>query len=150
MKAIRHWSVVGCLTATLGACVSVPAERHYPLPEPAPLPQRGPQSMPAPGPAPLPTPSPLPPARPAAVQSLLDAARADLSGGALAAASAKLERALRLSPRDGWLWHELAQVRLAEGDPTQARALAARSNALAGNDQTLRTRNARLLDLATP
>ncbi len=93
----------------------------------------------------MPAPAPLPPQRPAAVQALLDEARAALDRGDLAGATGRLERGLRLSPRDGWLWHELARVRLAEGDTAQARTLIARSQALAGSDALLRERNEALL-----
>lgn len=140
--------ILGGLILAVTACTAPPPRPSAPPPGPAPLPAPAPQPAPLPMPAPVPAPAPLPPPRPAAVQSLLDGARADLASAAPAAASAKLERALRLSPRDGWLWHELARVRLAEGDRTQARAFAMRSDSLAGQDQTLRASNARLLERA--
>lgn len=140
--------VLGGLVLAMAACTTPPPRRPAPSPAPAPFPAPAPQPAPLPTPAPVPAPAPLPPPRPAAVQSLLDGARADLASEALAAASAKLERAVRLSPRDGWLWHELARVRLAEGDRAQARALAMRSDSLAGPDQSLRASNARLLERA--
>ncbi len=61
-------------------------------------------------------------------------------------AAASLERALTISPQSAELWHQLARVRLAAGESDQAAQLAAKSNALAGNDPELRARNQDILD----
>ena len=105
-------------------------------------------------PAPVPVPGEVPvPAAPAraenvAIAGLMQSARADSAAGRLANAAASLERALRIEPRNPRLWHELARVRLMEGDYAQAESVAARSNAWAGSDQGLRAANQRLIEEA--
>jgi len=90
------------------------------------------------------------PARPetAAVASLMDTARAQASAGRLANAAATLERALRIEPKNPRLWHQLAQVRLRQGDYAQAESLAARSNTWAADDAELKAANQRVIEEA--
>jgi predicted Zn-dependent protease len=64
------------------------------------------------------------------------------------AAGASLERALRIEPRNPVLWQELARVRLDQGQYRQAENLAAKSNALAGDDKRLRPENWRIIGQA--
>lgn len=52
-----------------------------------------------------------------------------------------LERALRLEPGDAVLWSRLAELRLRQSDYADAESLAAKSNALAGEQRLLRYRN---------
>ena len=56
-------------------------------------------------------------------------------------AAASLERALRISPQSAYLWNRLARVRLEQGLYSQAQNLAARSNALAGEEASLKRDN---------
>lgn len=66
-------------------------------------------------------------------------------------AAASLERALRINPRQPTLWHNLAGVRLTQGDWIRAANLATNSNTHAGNDPQyyqLRIRNWMLITLA--
>jgi cytochrome c-type biogenesis protein CcmH/NrfG len=63
-------------------------------------------------------------------------------------AAATLERALRIEPRNPRLWHELAKVRLRQGDGAQAANLAARSNSFAGSDSQLRAANQAIIEQA--
>lgn len=91
---------------------------------------------------------PPPPSRNAAVVALLDQAQASLSAGQLEASDASLERALRIEPRNPVLWQELARVRLEQGQYRQAENLAAKSNALARNDQRLQAENWRIIGQA--
>ena len=103
---------------------------------------------PAPEPAPTEAPAPPPPltARESiAVAGLMESARAETAAGNLASAAASLERALRIEPRNPRLWHELARVRLKQGQYAQAESVAARSNSWAGEDRTLRAENWRLI-----
>ena len=109
----------------------------------------------APEPAPeLPAPeAPPPEALPerqesVAVAGLMKSARSDSAAGRLSTAAASLERALRIEPRNPRLWHELARVRLKQGEYAQAESMAARSNAWAGNDSALRAENQRLIEQA--
>src|SRR5216110_831584 len=100
-----------------------------------------------PGSYPAPGPLPEPAARTEnlAIAGLLDGARADSAAGRLANAAASLERALRIEPRNPRLWHELARVRLKQGDYAQAESTAARSNSWSGSDNALRAENWRLI-----
>ena len=103
---------------------------------------------------PLPAPEiegvPPPPVRSEslAIAGLIDSARADQSAGRLANAAASLERALRIEPKNPRLWHELARVRLRQGDYAQAESTALRSNSWAGDDREMRAANQRLIDEA--
>jgi len=80
-----------------------------------------------------------------AVAGLMETARADAGAGRHANAAATLERALRIEPRNARLWHELARVRLMQGEYEQAESIAARSNSWAGSDGALRADNWRLI-----
>lgn len=61
-------------------------------------------------------------------------------------AAAFLERALRIEPRNGFLWHRLARVRMYQGQYSLAENLIQKSNALAGDDQDLLQKNQQLLE----
>ena len=80
-----------------------------------------------------------------AVIALLDRARLDMGAGQREAAGASLERALRIEPRNAWLWHELAQLRLTQGQYTQAISLAQKSNSFAGRERRLQALNWRVI-----
>jgi len=80
-----------------------------------------------------------------AVIALLDRARLDTGAGQREAAGASLERALRIEPRNAWLWHELAQLRLAQGQYGQAISLAQKSSSFAGRERRLRALNWRVI-----
>ena len=77
--------------------------------------------------------------------ALLDRARLDNGSGQREAAGASLERALRIEPRNAWLWHELAQLRHAQGQYAQAISLAQKSNSFAGSDRRLQAWNWRVI-----
>ncbi len=57
------------------------------------------------------------------------------------AASATLERALRIEPRNALLWHRLATIRLQQGKAPQAEQLALKSIALSAGKRDLQARN---------
>jgi len=80
-----------------------------------------------------------------AVIALVGRARLDAGAGRREAAGASLERALRIEPRNAWLWHELAQVRQGQGQYAQAIALARKSISLAGGDHRLQAFNWRVI-----
>ncbi|MGE0081144.1 MAG: tetratricopeptide repeat protein [Thiohalomonadaceae bacterium] len=86
-------------------------------------------------------PEPPPASHNTAVLALLDTAHADLENGRFAAATAALERALRIEPRNPVLWQELARAHLREGNYTQAENFAARSNSWAGGNRALLASN---------
>ena len=83
-----------------------------------------------------------------AIAGLMESARSDVAAGRLLQAAASLERALRIEPRNPRLWHELAKVRLRQGDAGQAANLAARSNTFAGSDSALRGANQSIIEQA--
>lgn len=70
------------------------------------------------------------------------------NSGELEIAAAKLERALRIEPRNPLLWHYLAALRLRQGQATLAVNLAQKSNAYAKQDTDLLARNQRIIDQA--
>jgi len=80
-----------------------------------------------------------------AVTTLVAQARVDFDAARYPSASAQLERALRIEPRNPWLWHELAQVRFRQGDYVQTEGLAARSNGYARDQRRLQQANWRLI-----
>ena len=125
------------LAAFLAGCATAPA----PAPAPAPEPDLPPVQIPEPASGPAPAPR----TENVAIAGLMDTARADAAAGRLANAAATLERALRIEPRNPRLWHELARVRLKQGQYAQAESVAARSNSWAGSDNALRAENWRLI-----
>lgn len=121
-----------------------PAEPAVAMVPPAPVP------TPAPAPAPRPVqsapPADLPPAEITregnqAVAALLENADKYVKSNQLDKAGAALERALRVEPRNAGIWHDLAQIRLHQGQYQQAESLASKSNNLASGDRTLQSRN---------
>jgi Tfp pilus assembly protein PilF len=92
--------------------------------------------------------SPPPASSNPAVLSLLAQADTQASDGQLPSASASLERALRIEPRNPALWQALARVRFEEGKYQQAENLAAKSNTLAGDHRHLWAENWRIIGQA--
>jgi predicted Zn-dependent protease len=76
-----------------------------------------------------------------AVEALAARAEQQRQTGDYGGAAATLERALRIEPQQAYLWNRLARVRLEQGQGSQASNLAARSNALAGNQSKLKQNN---------
>lgn len=76
-----------------------------------------------------------------AVIALLDEAEVHTMAGRDEQASASLERALRIEPKNAQLWYRLALVRLRQGQWSQALALANKSIALSGRDHRLQADN---------
>ncbi|QHS09638.1 tetratricopeptide repeat protein [Sinimarinibacterium sp. NLF-5-8] len=66
----------------------------------------------------------------AAVTSLMKQARAALDAAQPDQAAASLERALRIEPRNYFVWAMLGQTYLAQGNAAQAESVAAKANAL--------------------
>jgi tetratricopeptide (TPR) repeat protein len=83
-----------------------------------------------------------------AVIALLDRAQLDSAAGKREAAGASLERALRIEPRNAWLWNELARLRLAQGQYAQAISLARKSVSFAGGERELLAANWRVIGKA--
>ncbi len=99
-----------------------------------------------------PTPNPIThaaePAAGPAPMVLLSRAQALAHAGQSEEAAATLERAIRIEPRNPWLWHRLAVLRLQEGEHSLALELAKRSNVLARGDRRLLTGNRLLIGKA--
>ena len=118
-----------------------------PVTRPAPLPPFEAETLPKPTvSAPVKAPAV---AHVEAGQLLLASARKQLASGDTSRAAATLERALRMAPNDPYLWHELAQVRLAAGQWQQAIELANKSRLLAAGNQPLRNKNSELIATAS-
>ena len=69
-----------------------------------------------------------------AVLALLETAERELGAGRPEQASALLERALRIEPRNPTAWHYLGLANLELGNTTQADAMAAKSRSLVAGD----------------
>jgi len=106
------------------------------------------EQAPSPPAEPLPLPETPLARETVAIAGLMESARGDAAAGRLVQAAGTLERALRIEPRNPRLWHELAKVRLRQGDEAQAANLAARSNSLAGSDSALRAANQAIIEQA--
>ena len=83
-----------------------------------------------------------------AVMALLDDTDLRISRGDPEAAAVSVERALRLEPKNPWLWHRLAVLKLEQGQWRQAVALAQKSNSLSAGRPALRRANAALVKRA--
>jgi cytochrome c-type biogenesis protein CcmH/NrfG len=86
-----------------------------------------------------------PPSDNTAVIALLNKAENQSAAGRMDEAIENLERALRIEPRNPVPWHELARVRLEQGQYRQAESMAAKSNMLAGTDRYLKAENWRII-----
>lgn len=130
--------------------VAPPPDRGEPAAE-APAPRAGPDAgEPAAEPAPAPPEKEAPPRTAAeasgpAVIALLGRADEQAAAGKLDLAAATVERALNLEPRNPFLYHRLAALRLAQDQPGQTEALARKSNSLAGDNPYVQARNWELI-----
>nr|WP_196800591.1 tetratricopeptide repeat protein [Thioalkalivibrio sp. ALJ16] len=83
---------------------------------------------------------------PTAALTLAQQAESARQAGDTARAEQRLERALRIAPRDPGLWHQMAALRLDQQRFQQAERLAARSLQMAGDgDRELALRNWRVI-----
>lgn len=132
--------------ANATVAMTTPPAVSPPEPIPAPVPVARP---PRPT-APATPPADLPPAEISrdgnqAVVALLESADKYVKSKQLDKAGAALERALRIEPRNAGIWHDLAQIRLHQGQYQQAESLATKSNNLAGDNRALQARNWKLI-----
>jgi tetratricopeptide (TPR) repeat protein len=155
MSGIRHLAcaLALALLATLAACSTLGGPQRPAATRPsgagAARPPAESSAAPLPGAANAPEGSPAAPeaappagaalARPpretaGATQALLAQSRAARAAGSYAAASATIERALRIAPSDPSLWVEFGEIELASGDPAQAATLARKALTLAADD----------------
>jgi tetratricopeptide (TPR) repeat protein len=133
-----------------------PPETEKPFAQETPPAPVSPATSPAPESAPTQvnperelTPEPEPPLTPfepfeavaslsPAVGALVVAANQNTSTGKLDAASATLERAIRIEPRNANLFYKLALIRLKQSKPRLAEDLAKKSALLAASDRALK------------
>lgn len=131
MIRFMQFALLGGLVILLGACSTTPDESAPGLQvgdEPAST-----QVRPAPQTS-----------RP--VLALLEQANTAARDGELAVAEARLERALRIEPRNPVLWHYMAKLRLHQGRLDEAAGLAAKSNSLDREaNRTLQADNWRII-----
>jgi predicted negative regulator of RcsB-dependent stress response len=116
MKSVTRWLLILISTLFLGGCAALQTD--------------------------------APPTQPSdntAVMALLNNAKNQSAVGRMDEASANLERALRIEPRNPVLWHELARIRLEQGQYRQAENMAAKSNMLAGTNRYQRAKNWRII-----
>lgn len=80
-----------------------------------------------------------------AVVALLSEAENNIRSGNEDNAAASIERALRLEPKDAYLWHRLAGIRLRQNNWQQAYVLASKSNSLASGNKPLQIANWKII-----
>lgn len=156
--AVSLLALAGCSTSS-----GVPVEQRTPEPQSrsdgrdpsAPLPERQTriEELPPPegqaeqqqDPVQAPPQRPEQPRASSAVVALLETAREQAAAGQDEQAAANLERALRIEPKNPWLWHRLGVLRLQQGNYQAAVDLAQKSNSLAGGNRRLMAGNWELL-----
>ena len=79
------------------------------------------------------------------VESLLRESRNLQGKGDISGAVASMERALRIEPRNAYLWNRLAHLRVEQNQGERAAEIAAKSISLAGADSNLKADNWRLI-----
>ncbi len=82
------------------------------------------------------------------IVALLDDADNLANAGKSEQAAATIERALRIDPRNAFLWHRLAVLRVQQQQWQQAITMARKSNALAMNNEKLKSENWGVIALA--
>lgn len=80
--------------------------------------------------------------------SLLTSVDQALAAGELERASALCERALRISPRDGYLWYRLANIHYRQQNYSEAIGFARRALSFAGSDRDLQDAGNQLIEQA--
>ena len=83
-----------------------------------------------------------------ATQALLNQSRVHQAAGRYEQAAASIERALRIDPRPPVLWLELGNIRLKEGDFTQAEGMGRKALSLSAGDAALTARAEQLIATA--
>jgi len=84
-----------------------------------------------------------------AVRELVASSRASRASGEYAHALADIERAIRIAPRDPYLWLELGETHLALDDRQQAAANARKAMSVAGTDTAAKAAAEDLLERAS-
>lgn len=164
MKNIYAWLPIAALALLLAGCEGMktqPSATTPPVPPVSPEQQVPPPAVEQPPEAQTPPPPQTPqavaeasiadlgPRQPAsenrAVLALLDGAHSASAAGKREGAEASLERALRIEPRNPWLWLEMAQLRLAQGQYAQAITLARKSISFAAGKHRVQAEDWKLI-----
>ena len=132
-------ALILCLFISYGCAPRSPIATPYHRPAEQTFDRQG--TTPPPVPATAPRINPL-------TEKIRDRAASLLRSGQPAAAAQVLERGLRIAPKDGYLWSQLAEVRLGQGRRNQALALAKKSNSLARGDRLLQQKNQQIINQA--
>lgn len=83
-----------------------------------------------------------------AIRELVETGRASRDGGDFANALANIERAIRIEPRNPYLWLELGETHLSQGNARQAAATARKAMSVAGADRVAKAAAEGLLERA--
>ena len=84
-----------------------------------------------------------------AVNELVTSGRAAKASGNYAHALADIERAVRIEPRNPWLWIELGEIHLLQDDPRRAASMARKAMSVSGEDRAAKATAESLLERAT-
>ncbi len=83
-----------------------------------------------------------------AIRELVESSRTARAGGDYAQALASVERAIRIEPRNPYLWLELGETHLSQGNAQQAAATARKAMSVAGADRVAKMAAEGLLERA--
>ncbi|MDP3858900.1 MAG: tetratricopeptide repeat protein [Stagnimonas sp.] len=165
MKYLLALSLLLSLAACAGLSPQAPGSPYPPPPASGQVPGGAPvPGGPAGGPVspgqPVPVPEVKPPLLPsyprnieasgaaAPVLSLVRSARDARKAGKPEAAASSLERALRIEPRNPWVWQALAGLHLQLGQAEQAESEAQKANSLARRNPWIEVENWRVIAAA--
>ena len=84
-----------------------------------------------------------------AVRELVTSSRASRASGDYAHALADIERAIRIEPRNPYLWLELGEIHLSRNDPRLAATTARKAMSVAGADRAAKAAAEDLLERAS-
>ena len=119
LKRLAFTTAIGLVAAGCSMVSAPPQPVRTPVPPPPPAPSVQPVVIEAPEePPPSPPPAPKPPT--AITRALVDEARDHAAAGSPNAAAATIEQAIRIEPRRGELWLQLAALRLRDGQAAMA------------------------------
>lgn len=83
-----------------------------------------------------------------AIRELVENSRSSRASGDYSQALATIERAIRIEPRNPYLWIELGETHLSRGNAQQAAATARKAMSVAGADRVAKMAAERLLERA--
>lgn len=119
MKRLAFATAIGLVAAGCSMVSAPPPPVRPPAPPPPPAPSVQPVVIEAPEePPPPPPPAVEPPT--AITRALVDEAREHVAAGSPSEAAASIEQAIRIEPRRGELWLQLAVLRLRDGQAAMA------------------------------